>query len=398
LKRSAGFGDDEPSALEHAVTSDAPIDPGRKNGYRLASALMVGGVAAAVFARRAIQERRARRRVQSLHGRTVLISGGATGLGFLLAQEFGRWGARVWIVSRTPAEVEEAECELRARGVDAHGMVGDIRDPFSVRELVSKAMTESGRLDILVNNAGIIQATPLEHARLEDFADSLRTHLWGPLHLTREALPHMRRQGSGHVVNIASIGGRVAVPHLVPYCVGKFALVGFSEGLRAEVWKDGIAVTTVCPGLMRTGSHVRARVRGQHAREARWFGLAVATPLSSMSARRAAERIVWATVQKRARVTLGWQARAAEVVDTLAPELSARMASAVTELVLPRPVEAATAGESRIAGDVGFGWLTPLLARPAEHYHPHDHSHSHQDEPHNRDNEPLASGDQGGVS
>jgi short-subunit dehydrogenase len=171
----------------------------------------------------------------------------------------------------------------------------------------------------------------------------------------------MRRQGAGRVVNIASIGGRVAVPHLAPYCVGKFALVGLSEALRAELWKDGVAVTTVCPGLMRTGSHVRARIRGQHAREARWFGLAVATPLSSMSARRAASQIVWATVRKRARVTLGWQARTAEVLDTLAPELSARLASAVTELALPGPVDASQGDENRSAADVGFGWLTPFL-------------------------------------
>jgi NAD(P)-dependent dehydrogenase (short-subunit alcohol dehydrogenase family) len=250
---------------------------------------------------------------------------------------------------------------LRALGIDAHGAAADIRDPFAVRALVAQVVAASGGIDVLVNNAGIVQATPLEHAKLEDFADSLRTHLWGPLHLAREALPHMRRAGAGRLVNIASIGGRVAVPHLAPYCVGKFALVGLSEALRAELWKDGIAVTTVCPGLMRTGSHVRARIRGQHEREARWFGLAVATPLSSMSARRAASQIVWATVRRRARVTLSWQARTAEVLDTLAPELSARLAAAATALALPGPINASEGDEQRTAGDVGFGWLTPFL-------------------------------------
>jgi NAD(P)-dependent dehydrogenase (short-subunit alcohol dehydrogenase family) len=230
--------------------------------------------------------------------------------------------------------------------------------------MVASVVEATGRLDVLVNNAGIVQATPLEHARLEDFADSLRTHLWGPLHLIRESFPVMRRQGEGRILNIASIGGRVGVPHLVPYSVGKFALVGLSEGLRAELWKDGIAVTTVCPGLMRTGSHVRARVRGQHEREARWFGLAVATPLSSMSARRAAERIVWASVTKRARITVGWQARAAELLDVVAPEISSRLASAVTSL-LPAPTERDEANEGRMAGDVGFGWLTPFLPNRA---------------------------------
>lgn len=132
-----------------------------------------------------------------------------------------------------------AERALQALVCDAHGLVGDVRDPFAVARMVSAVVDAAGRLDILVNNAGVIQATPFEHARLDDFADSLRTHLWGPLHLIREALPVMRRQGDGRIVNIASIGGRIGVPHLVPYSVGKFALVGLSEGLRAEVWKDG---------------------------------------------------------------------------------------------------------------------------------------------------------------
>jgi NAD(P)-dependent dehydrogenase (short-subunit alcohol dehydrogenase family) len=356
------FESDAPGVDDELVT-EAPRTVRRRTtpARVLLGAAALGGVVAAALIQRSARYRRAVRSVEALQGRTVLISGGARGLGFLLAREFGRWGARVWVVSRTESEVERAVGELRALDIDANGMAADIRDPFACRTLVARIAAASGGIDVLVNNAGVVQATPLEHARLEDFADSLRTHLWGPLHLTREVLPHMRRAGSGRVVNVASIGGRIAVPHLAPYCVGKFALVGLSEALRAELWKDGVAVTTVCPGLMRTGSHVRARIRGQHAREARWFGLAVATPLSSMSARRAASQVVWATVRKRARVTLGWQARTAEVLDTLAPELSARLASTVTALALPGPIDASEGDENRTAGDVGFGWLTPFL-------------------------------------
>jgi NAD(P)-dependent dehydrogenase (short-subunit alcohol dehydrogenase family) len=361
-KPSNEFESDAPR-VDDELVADAPRTVWRRRtpARVLFGVAALGGVVAAALIQRSVRYRRAVRSVEALQGRTVLISGGARGLGFLLAREFGRWGARVWVVSRTESEVERAVGELRALDIDANGMAADIRDPFACRTLVARIAAASGGIDVLVNNAGVIQATPLEHAKLEDFADSLRTHLWGPLHLTREVLPHMRRAGSGRVVNVASIGGRIAIPHLAPYCVGKFALVGLSEALRAELWKDGVAVTTVCPGLMRTGSHGRARIRGQHAREARWFGLAVATPLSSMSASRAASQVVWATVRKRARVTLGWQARTAEVLDTLAPELSARLASTVTALVLPGPIAASEGDENRTAGDVGFGWLTPFL-------------------------------------
>lgn len=351
--------------VEAGTWPDQPPPDNGRWAKRLTVALACAGLGAAVAFNHLRSKHRAIRSVGELRGKTVLISGGARGLGYLLAQEYGRWGARVWIVSRTEAEVVRAEQALRSLGCDAYGLVGDVRDPFDVRRIVSTVVEAAGGLDILVNNAGVIQATPFEHARLDDFADSLRTHLWGPLHLIRETLPVMRRRGDGRIVNIASIGGRIGVPHLVPYSVGKFALVGLSEGLRAEVWKDGIAVTTVCPGLMRTGSHVRAHVRGQHEREARWFGLAVATPLTSISARRAAQRIVWASVTKRARVTIGWQARAAEIIDTLAPEVVAGAAAIATATLLPGPIDTQGASEDRIAGDVGFGWVQHFLPNRA---------------------------------
>jgi hypothetical protein len=103
----------------------------------------------------------------------------------------------------------------------------------------------------------------------------------------------MRARRSGHIVNVTSIGGKVSFPHLLPYNSAKFAAVGFSEGLRAEVAGDGISVTTVVPGLMRTGSHLNASYKGeQRSREFTWFGLGASLPLVSMDARRAARRIV----------------------------------------------------------------------------------------------------------
>ena len=92
---------------------------------------------------------------------------------------------------------------------------------------------------MLINNAGVIRVGPVEEMREEDFEQSLQTHFWGPLYTTLEVLPEMKARGRGRIVNIASFGGKVAVPHLLPYSVGKFALVGFSDGLRAEVANTG---------------------------------------------------------------------------------------------------------------------------------------------------------------
>ena len=332
-----------------------PIEPPSRGGPGIAVLALLGASAATCALRHFL-----RRPAFNLHGRVVIISGGVRGLGYRLADECGRRGARLVIFSRTPEEVERAETALRAEGLTVLGLRCDVRDPADVNALVSDVMEKYGSVDVLVNNAGVIQATPFEHAERSDFVESLETHFWGPLNLTRAALPHLR-QARGRIVNISSIGGRIGVPHLAPYCVGKFALVGLSEALRAELAKDDVLVTTATPGLMRTGSHVRARFRGQHEREAKWFGLGVATPLTSQQAGRAARQIVDACVAGRAHVTPGVQARVAEIVNVVAPELTAAISAAVASYVLPGRSTAPEGDRARPAHEVGFGWVSPLL-------------------------------------
>src|SRR5438270_7691587 len=104
----------------------------------------------------------------------------------------------------------------------------------------------------------------------------------------------MRRRREGRIVNISSIGGKLSMPHLVPYGASKFALTGLSEGMRVELRKDGVFVTTVCPGLMRTGSPVNADFKGKHREEYSWFSISDSLPLLTMSAERAAGQIIGA--------------------------------------------------------------------------------------------------------
>jgi NAD(P)-dependent dehydrogenase (short-subunit alcohol dehydrogenase family) len=137
------------------------------------------------------------------------------------------------------------------RGAEVLAFPSDVRDRRQAQSAVARAIARYGRIDVLINNAGVIQSGPVEHLEVEDFEQAMAVHLWGPLYTMLAAIPHMRRQGGGRIVNIASIGGKVAVPHLLPYCTSKFALVGLSDGMRAELAKDNIRVTTVCPGLMR---------------------------------------------------------------------------------------------------------------------------------------------------
>ena len=167
-----------------------------------------------------------------------------------------------------------------------------VADPVAASNLVSETERRLGPVDILVNNASIIQVAPIEALGVKDFQRALAVNFWGTVHPTLAALPGMRARRRGRVVNIASIGGKVSVPHLLPYGAAKFAVVGFSEGLAAELKRDGVHVTTVVPGLMRTGSYLHAEFEGQPPAEFTWFALGSTLPGISMDAERAARRVV----------------------------------------------------------------------------------------------------------
>jgi NAD(P)-dependent dehydrogenase (short-subunit alcohol dehydrogenase family) len=295
-----------------------------------------------------------RRHPFSFRDRSVIITGGARGFGFALAQELAREGAHLMLLARTGADLERALFRLQSQGAVVSVFECDVRDDAAVRAAVDRTLALRGRIDVLINNAGVIQMTPFEHATPEDFDESLKTHFWGPLHFIRACLPHLRAT-KGRIVNVASIGGRVAVPQLLPYCVGKAAAVALSEGLNAELERHGITVTTATPGLMRTGSHRNVVVRGRHRSEAMLFGAMSATPLTSMRADRAARIVLDAVRHGRAHVTPGWQARLLETLHAVTPELVASLMAAAVAYVLPRATADATGDEPQMSRDLDLG-------------------------------------------
>jgi len=227
-----------------------------------------------------------------------------------VAAELVAAGVRVVICARDRDELDRAAARLRADGGEVLPVVCDVGDEEQARMLIERMVEHFGQVDIVVNNAGIIQVGPLESLTSKNFRDAMDPMFWGLVHVTLAALPHMRARRSGHICNITSIGGKVSVPHLMPYSSAKFAAVGFSEGLRAEVAAHGIRVTTVVPGLMRTGSDVDAEFAGQAGREYAWFAVGAAVPGLSMDARRAARRIVRAIAAPRTEIVLTLPAKA----------------------------------------------------------------------------------------
>ncbi len=254
---------------------------------------LAAGLALSAGAALAIRARMRRNRPRySFRDRSVLITGGSRGLGLEVARLMAAEGARLAILARDPDELERAERELEAWGAEVDAYVCDLEDPDQATNAVERVVEAYGRLDVLINDAGIIQVGPLEHMTISDFEQAMAVHAWAPLYTMLAAVPHMRKVGGGRIVNITSVGGHVAVPHLLPYVMSKFAEVGLSDGMRAELAKDGIQVTTVSPGLMRTGSHVNALFKGKHQREFAWFSILDALPFTSTSVGQAAWQIV----------------------------------------------------------------------------------------------------------
>jgi len=260
--------------------------------------------AAAVTAAATAARASVRRTPDDITGEVAIVTGASRGLGLALARELARHSARLVICARDQDQLEGAEADLLALGAEVVAVPCDTGDEGTADLLVAAALERYGRLDIVINNAGIIQVGPVESTQPADYEAAMRTMALAPVRLTLDALPVMRGQAHGRIVNITSIGGKVSVPHLLPYSTAKFAAVGFSEGLRAELGPGPVAVTTVVPGLLRTGSHLNARFSGRSEEEFTWFSLGASLPVISMDAGTAARQIVEAMRQRRAELIL----------------------------------------------------------------------------------------------
>jgi short-subunit dehydrogenase len=277
----------------------------------------------------------------------IVITGGSRGLGLAIATRFAQTPVRLVLASRNLAELQQAQETLLAkyahlRPEDFHLVAADLAKPEECQRLVSEAIERYGRIDVLVNNAAIIDVGPVESQTLEIFEQTMQINFFAALYTTWAALPHMRKQTPlagtrrASIVNIASIGGKIAVPHMLPYSAAKFALVGFSEGLHAELRHKGIRVTTVCPGLMRTGGEDHAKIVGDVEFERRWFMFAANTPGIAVTAKYAANKIFHAVAAGRAEITISPQAWLAARFGGVFPETLQYLNAFTNEHILPK--------------------------------------------------------------
>lgn len=367
--------------------SDRPLK--RRAGVELlaVSALAVG---AGLFLRSFIKNRETRRltsRALSLAAltvpiffyprrtfakRSVVITGGSRGLGLALAKRLLKQNAEVTLLARDADELDRAKslliqeipgCEHRIFPLKC-----DVEDCKSLDYAFAEVRARFGRIDVLINNAGAICVAPFHALSLEDYDAQMNLHLRAVVQTTRLIQPYLRLNGGGHIVNISSLGGVMPLPQMSAYSASKFALGGFSESVGAELLKDGIFVTTVYPGLLRTGSPIQATFKGDPENEYKWFASGATAPGLSMSSDCAAARILKAAADGQSRLVLSLPAKMGELAHVLLPELFA-IGSALVARALPagNSLEANSGAEVRDRlAEKGFRLPSDSISRQLE--------------------------------
>jgi short-subunit dehydrogenase len=328
------------------------------------AAVLIAGGLAGVLATRANRARGA-----SLAGRKAWVNGASRGLGLLIARELAREGCAVAITARDANELQIARRALERITPNVVAETCDVSSRDQVERTAAILHDRLDGVDILVNCASIIQVGPLKSMTAEDFDRAMGVNFFGYLNPTLALLPRMRERRAGTIVNICSIGGVIAVPHLLPYTCSKFAVAGLTRGLQAELSNNGVNVIEIVPGLMRTGSPLKAEFKGDASSEWSWFSLSDSLPLLSLDAERAARRIVSAIKWGESRVTLGLPAKIAEAAHRLSPGL-VRQALKLANRMLPKTASDSTQSfsGSELANGAPRSLIRKLLYIPASKY------------------------------
>lgn len=252
---------------------------------------------------------------------------------------------------------------LTELGLEVQTEVCDVADESAVATLVDGVEEQLGPIKVAVVVAGVIQVGPLASMTRQHFEEAISIMLWGPINVALAVARRMRPRRQGRIGVVTSIGGLISVPHLLPYSTAKFGAVGFTTGLRSELAGTGIKVTTVAPGLMRTGSHLRAEFVGRQAAEFGWFSLGASLPGVSMNAERAAMKIVDGVLAGRAYVVLTPLAQVGMRINGVLPGFTAGLMGVMARLLPTAP----KAGRNGVEGEPTptiEGWQAEQQVQP----------------------------------
>ena len=263
---------------------------------------------------------------RQLRGAVVLITGASSGIGRAAALAFAKEGAKLVLAARRRDQLEDAAASVRSLGGEAVVTQTDVADRQQVQSAVNTAVSSfGGRLDILVNNAGIGYYGMLEEMPLKEIETLWNVNMMGTIYATQAAIPLMRKQGGGQIINIASVAGKIGNPGNAIYCATKFAMVGMSEALRVELHGSGIEVSVICPIGTNTEFFEASSARSKRAH----------SPMGPIhTAEKVARAIVRCARRPRPEVILSPLARIFLVINTFSPRLADRILLSVRSKLL----------------------------------------------------------------
>jgi NAD(P)-dependent dehydrogenase (short-subunit alcohol dehydrogenase family) len=277
------------------------------------------------------------RRWIELRDRVVVITGSDSGFGLIQARQVAAQGAMVVLAARDGERLEAAAEAVRREGArDVLAVPTDVSKPDEAGRLIDLTVGRFGRIDVLINTAGLMLVGAEPTLTLDDLRSLMDVNFWGAVHTSRAALPHMRNAQFGRIANVSSIGGRFAVPHMLPYTVSKYALTGYTKGLRLEALRDNVFVTGIYPSTIRTGGHRHAWFKGNQEAEYSWFSLGDVIPGLAISAEKAARMAIRAIQCGDPEVIIGLPARLTIAIDGLMPNWSAELMG-LLEYAFPAP-------------------------------------------------------------
>jgi dehydrogenase/reductase SDR family member 7B len=254
-----------------------------------------------------------------MRGKVVIITGGSSGIGKALAEEFGTHGSKILITGRNTADLEAAVQELRGKSIEIHGIQSDVSIEEHNRRMAEEAIRLYGRIDILINNAGISMRALFSDVDLEVVRKIMDINFFGVLYATKYCLPEITKN-KGSVIGISSIAGFRGLPARTGYSASKFALNGFLEVLRTELLHSGVHVLTACPGFTATNIRKRALTKDGTTQ-----GESPRDESREMTAEECAMHVYNATVKRKRTLILTRQGKLAVLMNKLFPALTDRM-------------------------------------------------------------------------
>jgi len=245
--------------------------------------------------------------------KVVVITGGSSGIGKALAEEFGKKGSKIFITGRNAADLQQAVVDLKNKNIDAHGFQADVSVEEDNRRMADEAIKKFGRIDVLINNAGITMRASFQEVELSVIKKVMDINFFGVIYATHACLAAIIKS-KGSIIGISSIAGYRGLPGRTGYSASKFALVGFLETLRTELLYKGVHVLTACPGF--TASNTRKRALNSKGNEQ---GESPRDESDMMSAEECAARIYKATVTRRKILVMTRQGKLTVLLNKLAP-------------------------------------------------------------------------------